>query len=52
MKKKLKIIINLLAAIAAINFAVSNLTYNLKHPEKSEMRVFLHSPKSFIWDFK
>lgn len=48
MIKKLRIILILIC----LNAAVTSWIYRLKHPDKTETQVFLHSLKSFIYDFE
>lgn len=45
-------IISFLKWALVINYFVSTLAFMLYHPELTEMQVFLHTPYTFIWDFK
>lgn len=33
-----------------LNVAVTSIVYGLKHPHKTQTEIFLHIPKSFIWN--
>ena len=48
-----KVAMTLLYIIRAIimNVSITSVIYSFKHSDKTETQVFLHIPKSFIYNF-
>lgn len=49
---RLNKLIQAIILIVVTNIAITSTVYRFKHPEKTETEIFLHIPKSFIYNFK
>lgn len=52
MKKEFKMLIVGVLFAAAINLLISSEIYRIMHKDKTNLEIWLHIPKSFIWNFK